>query len=218
MIDGDDLWKNPTTTVPEVRKITGRWHVNGRSSTYDDAGVLVFQCPQSGYYSIESLWKTSFSTNYTEEYIGVRIASDENITAKTLWEVKHSGYPSDPGYTDDLSSIERLQNMYLTQGSYIFFSMRCKPNNSLYPNAYNYFYNLDDSAPGGQIRCIVAPEPIRFNFSSPVSTNPQSTWSLCYADGRAWEKKSDLSLMIDGQVGSVDCWKNADDIYPYVKI
>jgi len=216
MVDKGDFWEHPTIEVPDVRKSDGRWNVAGKSGTYDDAGVLVFQCPQSGYYSIETIWKTSFDGYATNDYIDVRIAPDDITNAKKLWAVTRSHSPYGVIHWDDLSQVERLQNIYLTEDSYIFFSMRCKPEINWYPNAYNWFYNLDETTIGGQIRCVIAPKPIRFNFSSPISENPQGPWSLFYADGRVWEKKSDLSLMIQGKVGSVDCWKNADDIRPYV--
>ncbi|MHC4474192.1 MAG: hypothetical protein ACYTEL_01005 [Planctomycetota bacterium] len=220
--DGEGVWKHPTCEVPNVLENydTSRWKIAGHSGTYDHVGVLVFQCPITGYYSIEAIWETwgiQDAGNRATEYLTIRIAPDRNTDAETIWGRTHDTGPGTPEpYYDDLSDAPRLRNLYLTEGTYIFFSMRCEPEINWYPIAFNRFNSSDTSQPGGQIRCVVAPEPIRFNFSSPISTNPQEPWSLCYADGRVWEKRSDLSLMIEGQVGSFDCWKNADGIYPYV--
>jgi hypothetical protein len=132
------------------------WVISGNTA-WSDAGVLVFQAPLTGQYSIDTDWYAyGAEGDPTTEYLSVRVASNATSTAETLWSTSYY-WPDGSGMVTswDLGDVSELQNIELTAGSYVFFSMNAQTV-SYYPTAYNRFFN-DDGSLGGTITYV--PEP-----------------------------------------------------------
>lgn len=158
----EGYWKNPDASTPRVRKDSTDpvWIHSGHQGQNNDAGVLVFTAPETGYYSVDLMWKSyGLGGDLSTQYLKVKTASDANTDATVLWSTTHSwATGSSAIYSDDLSQVSALQDIYLTAGSFIFFDMYLHPQ-SYYPGAANRFYNSDDSGTGGSIAFTAVPEP-----------------------------------------------------------
>ena len=128
------------------------WRISGHYGQENDAAVMVFECPYDGHYSIDSIWRSyGLNTYATNANLKIFKAPDANTPAELLWENSHYfPFNSSTIYKDNLSEIAYLQNMYMTAGSYIFFSMD-NNNEIFYPASAHRFYESDNSGLGGSI-------------------------------------------------------------------
>ena len=125
------------------------------------AGVLVFQAPSTGLYSINTRWTSYGQGNDSDpawEDLSVRIAANAASVATFLWSTAHYwGYGDGFVFKDNLGDVTALQSISLTAGSYVLFSMNVTSPG--YPAANNRFFNAADTDVGGTITFTPIPEP-----------------------------------------------------------
>ena len=183
----------------ELQVGTGGWG-NGSAS-------LVFECPQTGYYSLEFIWNTrSLSTDPVTNILSVRTAPNTTTASTLLWSISHAYTTGLEVFADDLSLVGDLTTVYLTQGSYIIIDMQLLVDAAGWPGASASFSE-------GSIFFTTLPSTKSFSVpSAGFTTNPQGPWSgMCTPVNKEFVTLSELTLLTQsGSNWASPGW------YPYI--
>ena len=152
-------WESTWLYTTGAKYQGGYWHASGHTG-WDAANVLTFQCPETGYYSIDSVWELNFSGgDSTDAYMDIRVAPDETAAATTVWSRWYSLAAGGTAKLPlDLSAESALQDAYLTAGSFIYFTIRAA-SQPYYPAFFTTFRDTDSGNLGGSIIYSEIPEP-----------------------------------------------------------
>jgi hypothetical protein len=194
-------WNCPGYGAPRVDG--DLWVLAGNAAwPGNDAGVLVFQAPITGRYRIKTIWYAyGAEGDPTTEYLSVKMAQNASASAKTLWSMSYS-WPTGSGMVTswNLVNVPELQDVELTAGACVFFSMNVETK-TYYPTAYNRFIYPP------MVTLIRSTIPGDANSDGAVNVNDLSvlaayynttsgaTWAMGDFDGDHDVDVADLSLL-----------------------